>query len=300
MRFTDKDGRAVRQGLSGEFQINEPYQAQDVLEGSSAIRSRGASVASRASKLAKTAPRLIELVPTTKTGEVVLTFQLNDRQRQEVRVWLTPGKRDWILVGFAQGTFGHKQLSGNHEALKDANADDKLFDESRLAFYAKGEIKGEYLLTLAYDSAKERGLPNRADATVLRQAIDPNQFYTLYADATDPQFDAASTRKLYLRIEKAQFYALFGDYDTGLTVTELSRYSRTLNGIKSEYQGKTVRLQRVRDDDRAGVRQGRDTRRRHFGPVSPVTPQHRRSIPTRSASKCVIGSTVKSSSAPAR
>ena len=74
---------------------------------------------------------------------------------------------------------------------------------------------------------------------MLRQAIDPNQFYTLYADATDPQFDAASTRKLYLRIEKAQFYALFGDYDTGLTVTELSRYSRTLNGIKSEYQGKT-------------------------------------------------------------
>ena len=102
---------------------------------------------------------LIELVPTTKTGEVVLTFQLSDRQRQEVRVWLTPGKRDWILVGFAQGTLGHKQLSGNHEALKDVNADDKLFDESRLAFYAKGEIKGEYLLTLAYDTAKERGLP---------------------------------------------------------------------------------------------------------------------------------------------
>ncbi len=73
-------------------------------------------------------------------------------------MWLTPGKRDWILVGFAQGTLGHKQLSGNHEALKDANADDKLFDENRLAFYAKGEIKGEYLLTLAYDTAKERGL----------------------------------------------------------------------------------------------------------------------------------------------
>ena len=74
---------------------------------------------------------------------------------------------------------------------------------------------------------------------MLKQAIDPNQFYTLYGDATDPQFDAASMRKLYLRIEKAQFYAMFGDYDTGLTVTELSRYSRTLNGLKSEYQGKT-------------------------------------------------------------
>ena len=239
VRFTDKDGRAVRQGLSGEFQINEPYQAQDVLDGIERDPLAGRLGGKPRFEVGDDGTALIELAPTTKTGEVVLTFQLSDRQRQEVRVWLAPGKRDWVLVGFAQGTLGHKQLSGNHEALKDANADDKLFDENRLAFYAKGEIKGEYLLTLAYDTAKERGLPNRADATVLRQAIDPNRFYTLYADATDPQFDAASTRKLYLRIERAQFYALFGDYDTGLTVTELSRYSRTLNGIKSEYQGKT-------------------------------------------------------------
>ena len=48
VRFTDKDGRAVRQGLSGEFQINEPYQAQDVSMESSAIRSPDAWVASRA------------------------------------------------------------------------------------------------------------------------------------------------------------------------------------------------------------------------------------------------------------
>jgi len=31
---------------------------------------------------------------------------------------------------------------------------------------------------------------------------------------------------------------MFGDYDTGLTVTELSRYSRTLNGVKSEYKAR--------------------------------------------------------------
>ena len=41
----------------------------------------------------------------------------------------------------------------------------------------------------------------------------------------------------HLKIEKAQFYAMFGDYDTGLSVTELGRYSRTLNGFKSEYKG---------------------------------------------------------------
>jgi len=29
-----------------------------------------------------------------------------------------------------------------------------------------------------------------------------------------------------VKLERGQFYALFGDYATGLTVTELSRYSR--------------------------------------------------------------------------
>ena len=71
--------------------------------------------------------------------------------------------------------------------------------------------------------------------------VDPNQYYTLYADATTAQFDAASARKLYLKIEKKQFYAMFGDYDTGLTVTELGRYSRTLNGFKSEFKGETIK-----------------------------------------------------------
>ena len=41
-------------------------------------------------------------------------------------------------------------------------------------------------------------------------------------------------------MERKQFYALFGDYDTGLTVTELSRYSRSLNGFKSEMQSDRV------------------------------------------------------------
>ena len=157
VRFTDNDGRAVRQGISGEFQINEPYQAYDTLQAIERDPLAGRIGGKPRFEVGEDGTALIELVPTTKTGEVVLTFMFNDRQRQELRVWLTPGNRDWILVGFAQGTLGHKQLSGNMESLKDSDADDKLFDENRLAFYAKGQIKGEYLLTIAYDTAKQRG-----------------------------------------------------------------------------------------------------------------------------------------------
>jgi uncharacterized repeat protein (TIGR01451 family) len=237
VRFTDQDGRPVRAGVSGEFQINEPYQAFDTLQAIERDPLAGRIGGRPRFEVGEDGTALIELAPTTKAGEVVLTFAFDDRRRYEVRAWLAPAKRDWILVGFVQGTVGYERLAGNLEALQEADAEESLFDGGRVAFYAKGQIKGEYLLTIAYDSAKERGT---LDSQALMQAIDPNRFYTLYGDATDPQYDAASIRKLYVRIEKSQFYALFGDFDTGLTVTELARYSRTLNGLKSEYQGSRV------------------------------------------------------------
>ncbi|MBE9516216.1 MAG: hypothetical protein IME93_04495, partial [Proteobacteria bacterium] len=38
-------------------------------------------------------------------------------------------------------------------------------------------------------------------------------------------------------LERGQFYALFGDYNTGMTMTELARYNRSMTGLKSAYQG---------------------------------------------------------------
>ena len=70
--------------------------------------------------------------------------------------------------------------------------------------------------------------------------IDPNAYYSLYADVSEQRFEAASQRKLYVKIERNQFYALYGDFDTGLTITNLARYQRHFNGLKSEYRGSKV------------------------------------------------------------
>jgi uncharacterized repeat protein (TIGR01451 family) len=239
VKFTDKGGYPVRTGVNGEFQINEPYQAWDKQEGIERAPLSGRIGNKPRFEITADGTALIELVPTTQSGEVVLTFQFSNGAPQEIRAWLKPGTRDWVLVGFAEGTLGHKQLSGNRTALDEAAADGKLFDGDRIAFYAKGMIKGDTLMTIAYDTAKRRG-DGGSSLRNLKQAIDPNQYYTLYADATDPTFDAASASKLYVKLERNQFYALFGDYDTGLTVTEFGRYSRTLNGLKSEYKGKRM------------------------------------------------------------
>ncbi|MFT6434441.1 MAG: putative repeat protein (TIGR01451 family) [Candidatus Azotimanducaceae bacterium] len=166
--------------------------------------------------------------PVSHSGRFTARL-IYDEFDREIEVFVEPEKRDWIMVGLAEGSVAYRTLNGNMEALRDADLDDEIATDGRIAFYAKGQVKGEYVLTLSYDTAKE-------DNT-LSQVIDPNSFYTLYGDRTSTQFDAASREKLYLKLEKEQFYAVFGDFTTGLSTTELSSYSRSLTGLKSEYKG---------------------------------------------------------------
>jgi len=180
----------------------------------------------------------IEFEPVTQSGLYHATLSYNDFSF-EIQTYVTPKYRDWIMVGLAEGTVGYNNVSGNMENLEAANIQDEYYDDGRLAFYAKGRIKGKYLLTMAYDSDKEKP---EVSGNGLFGTIDPNRYYTLYGDNTQVFYDAASSEKLYLKLESDEFYALFGDYNTGLTVTELSRYSRSLTGLKSEYKNKHVDL----------------------------------------------------------
>ena len=67
-------------------------------------------------------------------------------------------------------------------------------------------------------------------AIPLKGTIEPDRYYLLYGDGTEQRFEAASQSKLYLKIERRQFVALFGDFDTGFTVTDSPRYNRSLSG----------------------------------------------------------------------
>ena len=157
----------------------------------------------------------------------------------EAETWAQPKLRDWVLVGLAEGTAGYDTAKGNLQSLQagDGNEQD-LYANGRVAFYAKGQIQGKWLLTIAFDS----GRPTPLAGNSLFQIIDPQTYYTLYGDSGQQGYDAASQRKLYIKLEREQFYALFGDYDTGLTVTELSRYSRRMNGAKTELQTRNLEV----------------------------------------------------------
>ena len=168
--------------------------------------------------------------PTQKSGQHRATLGYGDRT-VELETYVKPEMRDWIMVGFAEGTAGYNTLSGNKTNLDDADIDDHFYEDNRVKFFAKGAIKGEWLLTMAYDSDKEN-----LDGESLEQIIDPNAYYPLYGDETQQDYEAASARKLFVKLERNQFYALFGDMQTDLSQTELSNYNRSMNGFKSELQ----------------------------------------------------------------
>ena len=236
LRLFDRSGKPSRAGIVGRFSVNPPYRS--AWDEANAHKNVLVEVGNRSAsyRVAADGIAYLELAPTTRTGEATVVLPFANYREQEIRAWLKPAQRDWILVGFAEGTAGFNTLSDNLVAAAAAGHGDGYYDEGRVAFFAKGSIKGAYLLTLAFDSARDRA-SNRDRFQTL---VDPNAYYSLYADTSEQRFEAASQRKLYVKIERNQFYALFGDFDTGLSVTSLARYQRHFNGLKSEYRGRNV------------------------------------------------------------
>jgi hypothetical protein len=102
---------------------------------------------------------------------------------------------------------------------------------ARAAFFLKGKIKGEYLLTAGFDSEKDTH-------ERLFRDIQPDEFYPVYGDSAVKGYDAQSTSRLYVRIDKRKCYLLYGDFVTTSTseARALGNYSRSLTGIREHYE----------------------------------------------------------------
>ena len=236
VRLTDRNGRPIRQGQVGDFAVVPPHRAAAELDSEQARQLSGLERANPVWRVpGDDGVAYIELEPTTASGTVRIEFLFRDGEvtrRQRVEQWLNPGDRPWTVVGFAAGTLGYNTLNDRMEPLAEDLPGDNV--DGRIALYAQGRISGQWLLTMAYDSDRE------ADDARFGGVIDPRAYYTVYADRADRGFDAATVRNLYLRLERPQFVALFGDFETGLNDTELGRYQRAMNGVRAEYRSENV------------------------------------------------------------
>jgi uncharacterized repeat protein (TIGR01451 family) len=230
VRFTDRQGRPVRSGVTGAFSVGEPYQSAAMLDQLQLGQLTGQGSAGSTWTIEEDdGIALIELAPTMVSGPLHLEFNFVDEdltRRQQLDSWVVPGDLPFTLVGLAEGTLGAKSVADQMD--RSGSFDSDLGEDTRIAFYAKGRVLGKALLTVAYDSAKEKA------GQRLLGTIDPSAYYTIYADASTRRFDAASTEKLYVRLEAGAFYALYGDFVTGFDQTVLARYQRTMTGVKAE------------------------------------------------------------------
>lgn len=239
IRVLDRNDRPLREGISGNFTLNAPYESAEQIDRQQLDQLTGtAPIAARWVVEGNEGIARIELAPTMVSGSLRLDFAFDDGQitrRQELEAWVEPGDIEWTIIGLAEGTAGARSVADNME--RTGRFDSDLGDDARVALYAKGRVLGKYLLTLAYDSAKQR-----EDQRVLG-TLDPQAYYTVFGDASARRFDAASREKLYVRIETATFYALYGDFQTAFNQTRLANYNRTATGVKAEARLGAVKAQ---------------------------------------------------------
>lgn len=235
IRFKDKDGYPARIGVVGDFHLSPPYKIADLSNFERSVLP-GAAENRPEYRIGEAGIAYITLEPSNESGDVKIRLPLANERIIEIEAPLKAKQSDWIVVGLAEGTAGYNTLKGNLEPLT-ANAADETYEDGRVALFAKGQVSGKWLLTMAYDSAKER---DRKQDPKIFQAIDPNKFYTIYGDSAHQGYAAASSEKLYLRLESDEFFFLYGDYQTGLSDTQLTRYNRTLTGVKSRYHDELI------------------------------------------------------------
>jgi len=236
IRVYDKNGNFARPGSRGQYTLSEPYMSQQAVEAFQVNRLSGLNEEKPEYVVGQNGIAYIVLEPTTITGKLEIDLPFSGRKKSRLETWIQPEIRDWIMVGLAEGTVGYNAVSGNKEALADGDIDDEFYGDGKIAFYAKGKVKGDWLLTTSYDTSKE----TVAGDNRVNQMIDPNTYYTIYGDNSRQRHDASSAEKLYVKIERSQFYALFGDMSTGLTITDLSKFERNMTGVKSEYDNGKV------------------------------------------------------------
>lgn len=168
---------------------------------------------------------------------------------REARLVYLPDLRPLTGVGVLEGVIRFNKGAGL--ALSAPRASDAFEAElrnlsrgsgsssaaGRVAFYFKGAVKGEYLLTAAYDSDKATGERMFRD-------IRPDEFYPIYGDSSAKTFDAQSTQRLYVRVDKNRSYLLYGDFTTASSpeVRQLSQTNRSLTGVRHHVEDGRVRV----------------------------------------------------------
>lgn len=143
--------------------------------------------------------------------------------------------RYFFGVALADITVYENKASGRGRDLAHAGRDDDILSDGRLAFYVKGKAAGKYLVTAQADTQNRPlsdlfdGFTN-ADPQDIFRRLDPDLYYPTYGDDSTVRRDVDTMGRFYVRVDWDKNEALWGNFNTGITGTEYSQYSRSLYG----------------------------------------------------------------------
>jgi hypothetical protein len=192
----------------------------------------------------------LDLLAPATPGDALLRAS-SGAIRVQGKISFTPELRPMLVTGIVESGMGftHLNADANSPALTNLGFEDSLrhwgndpsmgsfwSPEARTAVFAKGTIGDGTLLTASFDSNKINQQEFFADA-------DPNQYFPISGDSSIVNYDARSTSKLYLRLDRGASHLLYGDFQTlGPTDTSwLGSYVRTLTGFTAHYETPWIR-----------------------------------------------------------
>lgn len=171
------------------------------------------------------------LVSPRQTGQALISVETGDLSGS-APVYFLPNQRNMFIVGLGEVVFGRGRSSGDASVLNNRMGyGDGTYLEGKGAFFMKGTLYKDIVVTSAYDSDKKR-----TDELFRQEGdrFDTGDTYPVYGDGSVTGHEAVSREKLYLKVEKGKNNLLFGDYRTDLTESKLGTYTRSFNGVKME------------------------------------------------------------------
>ncbi len=228
MRVTDRNGIPLRAGAKVSVRVNEPFGflPRDIRPGAPAHERQPGAVTQ--AEVGEGGVIRLELAPVMETATARFEISVGRRVITQ-RVRISAAERPWVLVGLAEGTLDASRV--RRSGLPGGDIRDPA--TGRVAFFAEGVIRGEWLLTLRYDSDARLG-----DGF---HGIDPDKDYLVYGDASRQGNAAQSRYPLYVRLRKEGAEYLFGDFRTDIN-TGLVNVNRRMSGGRALLEGEDYRV----------------------------------------------------------
>lgn len=156
-------------------------------------------------------------------------------------------KSDWFYVGIADMTIAKDNTNGpaNLVTQDDTHYENELNTDGRLAFYVDGKFDSAWQLTASADTGEgpiDEIFTNFMDKSpdALFRRMDPDYFYPTFGDDSTVVENAPTSGKFFVKLQRQSDYAMWGNFLTQYTDTDLAHIDRGLYGAKGHLESQAT------------------------------------------------------------